>query len=737
MDGSHTVNPTITDTDIVVKNLSQLDLADQDPLQNSRYSPSDGPSKEMHGMEYQTVPRVPTDSLPGDKLEAEIFSEDDYLPLKEQLVAWKPKALSDNGSTRTGKFSIKTFISGLSGFSFFTSFSDKNSVTSKQWEHRLKQHDVKQIGLKQISELVKTPRVKLSHAIEDDNVPRVYDLLRNASKEDINKRGKHDEYSIMGLATKRGNGEIIKALRSKGGDMISALEDAIQANDAFWLSNILPFVDPGDINRLGIDMLRNASTEDINKRGKLDRYSIMELATRRGNHETIITLQSIGGDIVSALAAAIRANDLSRLSHMLPFVDSEDINRSGTDNTDSVWFLASKHGHTEIMHALLAAGGDLACSLKAAINADDVSWTRTLCSFALANEFNRSRSGMESTNNSAWILACERGNRKVMRAVLVAVDKSDDPKWIDDLLHSAASRNVIRPLLSDAIQDNDLDSVTHLIRNASMADVVDSDVPCELGPWSLAVAQGDVRIVALLLRKGGNAHAALRVASHAEGEEDLQKLIQRYAGQGDAADRLGFDKNIWNKAEQPWEEAAFDDLVKANWRIDSALYSIDLLQRDRTVRILLAFASVNDLNGRSSHFAHKVWYFACNLVGDQLFELFVATILTKVDGPMSENRPTGDEILSRLIERPRSRLSLTPLMHCILANRPARAQLLLQKGADPHVIDRHGRTAMVRFPFFALNMKSNLLTVGVALGNSHMGTTSKRKEVPGPHRVVS
>jgi len=53
------------------------------------------------------------------------------------------------------------------------------------------------------------------------------------------------------------------------------------------------------------------------------------------------------------------------------FAFADDINELGENDIDSLWFLASRRGNARVMQALLAAGGDLARSLRAAVGEDD------------------------------------------------------------------------------------------------------------------------------------------------------------------------------------------------------------------------------------------------------------------------------------------------------------------------------------------------------------------------------
>jgi len=110
---------------------------------------------------------------------AEYFQDNDYLPPEEPFSAWKPQNISGSSSIHIMGSSFRARISGLYGISVFTGSTDKNSVTSQEWQDRLKKP-----SNRLIESIKKDP---LIYAIENDKVSRVMVFLRNASAGDINK----------------------------------------------------------------------------------------------------------------------------------------------------------------------------------------------------------------------------------------------------------------------------------------------------------------------------------------------------------------------------------------------------------------------------------------------------------------------------------------------------------------------------------------------------------------------
>ncbi|KAK3063779.1 hypothetical protein LTS18_012830, partial [Coniosporium uncinatum] len=194
----------------------------------------------------------------------------------------------------------------------------------------------------------------------------------------------------------------------------------------------------------------------------------------------------------------------------------------------------------------------------------------------------------------------------------------------------------IRPLLSESIERERVDEVLRLIKHASEADVAVTNVPGKLCLWSLAVVHGNRKIMALLLGKSGNAHATLMLAAQAKDRYDVQKLVQNRARQGNFGTQLGFKNNMWT-AKYFSEEAAFEELVRADWDLSLALCRAMEGLRTATVRILLEFAFGHDLV--------KAWPHACTCGDDRAFDAIITAILPEVDGSPPRDLPPRDEIL--------------------------------------------------------------------------------------------
>ncbi|KAK3063778.1 hypothetical protein LTS18_012829, partial [Coniosporium uncinatum] len=273
IDKSHVLSPSITITDAVISGLSELNTYEDRrflPLHQDTESLREASDARMDPAEY--------------------FQDNDYLPPEEPFSAWKPQNISGSSSIHIMGSSFRARISGLYGISVFTGSTDKNSVTSQEWQDHLKKP-----SNRLIESIKKDP---LIYAIENDKVSRVMVFLRNASAGDINK--------------------VIKALRSKGGDIVSALNAAIESHDTQWVDHILRFVPADDLNAL--------HNHDCNA---------LQLVIKHCNCAIIRALVSKGG-MFSTLKAAVKTDNMTRLRAILPFVLPEHLNDSGQGDTKSV-----------------------------------------------------------------------------------------------------------------------------------------------------------------------------------------------------------------------------------------------------------------------------------------------------------------------------------------------------------------------------------------------------------------